>query len=150
MTENLDKIDPVEKTDIGPAMLQLAGQSGRRGIIIIISDFFVKLDDLEDALQRLRYDRHEVVLMQVLHPDELNFDLEGMVRFVGIEDEDIFLTRPNDIRQAYLAALNRFNDELEDICDRNRTERLLCDTSRPMAELFADYLQQRTVTRRRF
>jgi len=150
MTSTLDEIDPVDKTAIGPSLLHLAGQAGRRGIIIILSDFFVNLQDLEDSLQRLRYDKHEVVLMQVLHHDELNFDLPGMVRFVGLEDEDQFLTRPQDVRNAYLAALNRFNDKVEEICEANGCERVLCDTSRPMAELFADYLQQRTLTRRRW
>ena len=150
MTETLDDVEPVKKTAIGPSMLDLAGRAGRRGIVVVLSDYFVDLDDLESALHRLRYDRHEVVLMQVMHHDELSFDLPGMVRFVGLEDADQFLTRPQDIRQAYLEAMNRFNARLEDICEANRCERLLCDTSRPMAELFADYLQQRSLVQRRW
>jgi len=150
MTATLDEVDPVEKTKIGPSLLELASQAGRRGIIIILSDFFVNLEDLELSLQRLRYDKHEVVLMQVLHHDELAFEMPGMVKFEGLEDEDIFLTRPQDIRSAYLDALNRFNDKVEQICEANGCERILCDTSRPMAELFADYLQQRALTRRRW
>jgi uncharacterized protein (DUF58 family) len=150
MTARLDEVDPVEKTDIGPSLLQLASQAGRRGIVIILSDFFVNVEDLEQSLQRLRYDKHEVVLMQVLHHDELAFEMPGMVKFEGLEDEDFFLTRPQDIRSAYLDALNRFNDQVEQICEANGCERILCDTSRPMAELFADYLQQRALTRRRW
>jgi uncharacterized protein (DUF58 family) len=150
MTEELDQIKPLKKTKLGPSMLHLAELAGRRGIVIILSDFFVDLDDLEQAIQRLRYDRHEVVLMHVLHHDELNFTLDGMVRFVGLEDDDQFLTRPQDIRAAYLEAVNKFNTRLDDLCDRNQCERVVCDTSRPMAELFADYLQQRSLTRRKF
>ena len=150
MTETLDAMDPVNKTKIGPSLMDLAARAGRRGIIVIFSDFFVDLADLEAALQRLRYDRHEVVLMQTLHADELNFNLPGMVRFVGLEDEDAYLTRPDDIRMAYLEALKKHGEELSRICETNACERVVCDTSRNMAELFADYLQKRGLTHRRW
>ena len=148
MTEVLDAVKPREKTSISDPLLTLANRAGRRGIVIILSDFFVDLDDLEQALQRLRYDKHEVVLVQILHRDELTFELPGTVRFVGLENDEQFLTRPDDIRQAYLDVLNRFNGRLEAICQANRCERLLADTSRSMAEILADYLQQRAATRR--
>jgi len=149
ISETLDAVQPVRKTAIGQAMVDLAGRTGRRGIVIVLSDFFVDLDDLEAALQRLRYQKHEVVLFQVLHHDELQFELPGMVRFVGLEADEHFLTRPQDVRAAYLEALGRFNDRLGEICESNQCERVLCSTRRPMGELFADYLQQRKVTHRR-
>ncbi|MFT7514313.1 MAG: hypothetical protein ACI9QL_003534, partial [Candidatus Omnitrophota bacterium] len=149
MSEMLDKIEPTKKTKIGPSMMELAGRAGRRGIVVVLSDFFVDLEDLKDALQRLRYDKHEVVLMQVLHNDEIEFNLPGMVRFVGLEEDEQFLTRPDDVRTAYLEAMNAFNDELESICEANQCERLVCDTSRSMAEMFADYLHARSLNFRR-
>jgi uncharacterized protein (DUF58 family) len=150
MTETLDAVEAQEKTAIGPVMTELAGRAGRRAIIIVFSDLFVDLDDLEAALQRLRYARHEVVLFQVLHHDELHFDLGGMVRFVGLEEDERIMTRPEDIRRAYLASLQRFNTRLETICESNHCERVLCDTSQPMEQLFANYLQQRSRVRRRW
>jgi uncharacterized protein (DUF58 family) len=149
MTEELDRVEPVKKTKIGDCLLDLAGRAGRRGIIVIISDFFVDLKDLEESLQRLRYDRHEVVLMQVLHHDELTFDIPGMVKFVGLESADEYLTRPEDIKHAYLEAFNGFNTRLGELCDANQCERIVCDTSDSMAALFANYLEQRTLVRRR-
>ena len=149
MSHMLDEIKPTKKTNMGPSLLDLAGRAGRRGIVVILSDFFADLDDLAAGLQRLRYDKHEVVLMQVLHHDEIEFNLPGMVRFVGLEDDDQFLTRPDDVRNAYLEAMTNFNDQLEEICEANQVERLVCDTSRSMAELFADYLQARSLRRGR-
>ena len=150
MSELLDQVKPVKKTRIGPSMLDLAGRIGRRGIVIVYSDFFVDLDDLNHALQRLRYDRHEVVLMQTMHHDELDFSFPGMVRFLGLEEEDFFVTRPDDVREAYLDAMNEFNRKLAEICESNRCERILCDTSRNMGELFADYLHARSLSHRRW
>jgi uncharacterized protein (DUF58 family) len=150
MVELLDRTQPVEKTGIGAALTELAGRIKRRGIVIILSDLFVDLDDLERSLQRLRFDRQEVVLFQVLDHDEIHFELDGMIRFRGLEDLSDLLTRPEDVRAAYLEAFNRFNDRLARVCESNRCERLVCDTSRPMEELFADYLQKRSLIRRRW
>lgn len=148
ISEALDKVEAVRKTAIGESMVDLAGRTGRRGIVIVMSDFLVDLDDLEKALQRLRYQKHEVVLMQVMHHDELHFDLPGMVRFEGLEADEHFLTRPSDVRAAYLEAMNAFNGRLAGICEANQCERVLCDTGRALGELFADYLQQRKATHR--
>jgi uncharacterized protein (DUF58 family) len=148
MTEHLDRVDPVEKTRMADCLMELAGRMGRREIIMIFSDFFTDLDALESAIQRMRYQKHEVVLFQVLHADELDFDLSGMVKFVGLEDRDELLMQPEDLREAYLTALRRFNARFEDICRQNRVERILVDTRRNMAETFVDYLNQRSLLNR--
>jgi uncharacterized protein (DUF58 family) len=150
MTDTLDRAKPVKKTKMGPALLDLAGRAGRRGIVIIFSDFLADLDDLEQALQHLRYHRHEIVLMQVMHHDELTFDLPGLVRFIGLEDPGELLTRPEDVKATYLEALRRFNHRLQEVCEANHVERVLCDTSRDMGEIFADYLQKRMMIHKRW
>jgi uncharacterized protein (DUF58 family) len=144
MTEHLDQIQPVNKTQMSECLMELAGRMKRREIVVILSDFFTGLDALEAALQRLRYNRHEVVLMQVMHHDELAFEFDGMVKFVGLEVPDELITQPGELRRAYLRALGQFNDQLADICQRNRIERVLVDTSRDMGQVFVDYLNQRS------
>lgn len=144
MTNHLDEIKPVQKTRMAECLAELTGRMGRREIVMIFSDFFTPLDDLEPVLQRMRYNRHEVVLFQVMHHDELTFDLGGMIKFVGLEVPDQVLAQPEELRRGYLRAVNRFNAHLEEICQRNRIERVLVDTSRNMAELFVDYLNQRS------
>jgi uncharacterized protein (DUF58 family) len=148
MTEHLDEIEPVEKTDLGACLNEIAGRMGRREIVMIFSDFFGDLATLEKAIHRLRYNKHEVVLFQVLHHDELEFQFDGMVKFIGLEIPEELLTQPEELRQGYLEALNRFNTELEEICLRNGCERFSVDTSRPMTELFIDYLNQRSMVQR--
>jgi hypothetical protein len=146
MTQHLDEIEPREKTSMTDCLFDLAARMGRREIVMIFSDFFVdNLDDLEHAIQRLRYNKHEVVLFQTLHHDELVFEFDGMIKFIGLEVPDELLAQPDDLKRGYLAALNRFNHELEDIAQRNRCERILVDTRRPMAEALVDYLNRRSL-----
>ena len=144
MTESLDQVKSNNKTNIAKTLGEVSAKIGRRSIVVVISDFFVEIEDLKDALQRLRYDNHEVVLMHVMHQDELRFDMDGMIRFIGLEDPDQLLTRPHDIRDAYLEAVEKFMVDFQKLCDANRCEYVLCDTSKDLGVTFAQYLQQRS------
>lgn len=148
MTQHLDSIEPVRKTRLADCLMELAGRMRRREIVMIFSDFFTDLDQLEAVLQRMRYSRHEVVLFQVLHRDELHFEFDGMIKFVGLELPEELLTQPNELRRSYLQALERFNTRFEEMCQQNRVERVLVDTSRDMGEVFVDYLNQRSLRNR--
>ena len=148
ITEHLDTIEPVRKTRMADCLSEAQGRMGRREIAMIFRDFFTDLDALEESLQRFRYDKHEVVLFQVLHHDELTFEFDGMVKFRGLETDAELLTQPSELRKRYLDALERFNDRLVDICGRNRIERVLVDTSRDRADVLIDHLNERSLVHR--
>ena len=149
MSSHLDEAQPVEKTEMETCLNELATRMGRREIVVIFSDFFTDLAGVEAAVQRMRYHRHEVVLIQVLHHDELHFEFDQMTKFIGLEIDEDLLAQPEDLRQGYLEAVHRFLEELGDIAQRNSCERVLVDTSRPLTETFADYLNRRAATIRR-
>jgi len=144
MTELLDESEPVGKTSMADCLMELCGRMKRREIVFILSDFFTDPDALEPPLQRMRYNRHEVVLFQVMHHDELAFEFEDMTKFVGLEIPEELLAQPDQIRRAYLRAVERFNGRMEEMCQRNRIERVLVDTSENMGMVLADYLNQRS------
>jgi len=144
MTELLDQSEAANKTSMADCLTELVGRMKRREVVMIFSDFFTELEPLEAALQQLRYHRHEIVLFQVMHHDELAFEFDDMTKFVGLEVPDELLAQPDQIRDAYLRAMNRFNDDLEILCQRNRIERVLVDTSLDMGTVLVDYLNQRS------
>lgn len=143
ITEALDTTPAVGKTSLAGPLIDLAPSLGRRGVVVILSDLLGDVDAVETAMQRLRFDRHDVVLLQVMHRDELAFDLRGIVRFMGLEDFGTVISRPVEVRKSYLAALQRHRDALAAAASRNRAELMLCPTDRPLEQMFADYLQQR-------
>jgi uncharacterized protein (DUF58 family) len=148
MTDHLDAIKPVEKTRLPECLTELVGRMKRREIVMVFSDFFTDLDALEAALQRMRYSRHEVVLFQIMHHDELAFEFSGMIKFLGLEVPGELLAQPEVLRRGYLKAVEQFNDRFEQICQRNAVERILVDTSRNMGEVFVDYLNKRSLLNR--
>jgi uncharacterized protein (DUF58 family) len=145
MTERLDTVQPTRKTRLPECLLDLCGRFGRRSIVLVFSDFFTDVEQLAAALERMRYSRHEVVLFQVLHPDELEFRFEGNVKFRGLEVDEQLLTQPAELRKRYLEALARFNEKLEDACTRNKVERVVVDTGRDPAEVLVDYINARSL-----
>jgi hypothetical protein len=81
----------------------------------------------------------------VMHHDELAFELDGMVKFVGLETSDEFLAQTDDLRRGYLDAVRQFNEHFEEIAQRNGCERVLVDTRRGVADSLIDYLNKRSM-----
>ncbi|HEV3004486.1 MAG TPA: DUF58 domain-containing protein [Pirellulales bacterium] len=146
----LADVEPKRPTKLGECLAELAGRLRRREIVMVFSDFFSELASLAAALDRLRFQRHEVVLFQTLHHDELAFEFDGCVKFVGLETTEAHLTDAHELRRAYLAALARYHARFDELCGERRVERVLVDTSRNVGEVLVDYLNQRGLRRRRW
>jgi uncharacterized protein (DUF58 family) len=143
----LENLAPREKTAMGPLLHDLASQLKRRGLVFLISDCFDEIDQLLDGVQHLRFGGHEVIVFHVLHPDEVDFPFDGMVKFVGMEEPLQRLTRPQLIKPAYQRAVKQFLNELQLGLERNRCDYVLLNTGRPMAESLTEYLARRLKVR---
>ena len=132
-----------EKTAIGPLLHELAQKIRRRGLVFLISDCFDDVDSIMGALRHLRFQGHEVTVFHVLHPDEIGFPFDGMIRFAGMEDRLELLTRPRLIRPAYIRAMKTYLQDLRRGCEMNRCDYLLMNTARPLAESLTEYLARR-------
>ena len=149
MTQHLDQVSPVEKTNMAECLTDLTGRMGRREIVFIFSDFFTDLGLLEAALQRMKFNRHEVVLFHVLHHDERSFEFDGMIKFLGLEEQTEYLTQSENIREGYLDAFREYETRFDDICRRNAVEFVRFDTSHHLGDDLIEYLNQRTQFRLR-
>ena len=139
----LESTQPQEKTAIAPLLHDLAGQIRRRGLVFLISDCFDDVEDLLAGLRHLRFQGHEVIVFHVLHPDETDFPFDGMIRFDGLEEKIDLRTRPHLIRPAYLRTLQAYLKQIRTGCEANRCDYVLMNTSRPLAEVLAEYLARR-------
>jgi uncharacterized protein (DUF58 family) len=139
----LEDVEPRDKTAIAPLLHDLAQQIRRRGLVFLISDCFDDVEALLGGLQHLRFGGHEVTVFHVLHPDEIDFPFNGMVKFDGMEDGIKLLTRPQLIRPAYERALKKYLEELQQGCERNRCDYVPMNTGRPLSETLTEYLARR-------
>lgn len=145
ISEQIDLTTAVEKTSMS-VLTELVGRFGRREIVVIISDFFADTDELEDVIQRLRYDKHEVVLFHVLHGDEIGFRFDGEATFVGLEGNESVTTRLDDVRTDYLQSFTEFVERVRAGAASNRGEYVQVATNRDLGETLTEYLDRREKT----
>jgi uncharacterized protein (DUF58 family) len=149
ITARLAAFQPGNATRIGPRLHELAGQIKRRGIVILLSDFFDDEAEVLHGIQHLRFDGHEVIVFQILDPQELELPFAGLVEFEGLENLPKLVTRPAEIRASYLRELQQFLQNLRQGCERNQCHYTLVNTAQPLHETLAAYLafRRRTATR---
>ncbi|MFO0843136.1 MAG: DUF58 domain-containing protein [Gemmataceae bacterium] len=127
----LNKGPGKERTALAPIFHDLAERITRRGIIVILSDCFDGLDDILAGLKHLRHKRHEVLLLQVLDPAELEFPFQEATLFRGMEQEPELLTDPRSLRDGYLDNLTGFLEQLRTGCLMQNIDYVQLRTSWP-------------------
>jgi uncharacterized protein (DUF58 family) len=140
---------PSRQTHIGSVLHDMARQIQRKGIVILISDFFDDETEVLDGIQHLRFGGNEVIVFHVMDPYELEFPFTGLVEFEGLEEMPKLMARPNEIRKSYLRELEAFRLRLRDGCERNQCHYTLVNTAQPLHEMLSAYLafRLRTATR---
>ena len=143
MIDLLDRSTATGPAAIAPTTLQVASRLGRRALVIIVSDFFSRASDIRDALARLRHDRHELICLRVLHPDEQSFPFKNWSLFQGLEGERGYLCEPAMMRKKYLANFDRHSRELTTICRSMSADLHVMTTDLPIADALRRFLKAR-------
>jgi uncharacterized protein (DUF58 family) len=139
----LERAQPNRQTELGSVLETLSEQSKQRGMTIILSDLLTNLDDFRDGLRRLQYRGHEILVLHVLDPDELELPFNDLVMFRDIEGQEELLAEPWAFRKAYQAAMVQFLDEVRGGCGKRGIEYLLLRTDQPLADALSHYLHAR-------
>jgi uncharacterized protein (DUF58 family) len=144
----LEKTMPGGETVMAPLWHELAGHHmKRRGMIFILSDLFDNLDSLMKALQHLRHRHHEVVLLHVLAPEELEFPYKRLTQFRNLEArENKVLVDARRLREDYLHSFAKFRDELKQRAGKLRIDYHLLRTDDPVDRALGIYLSRRQNT----
>ena len=111
-------------TNIAHVLHQVAGQIHQRSLVIIFSDMLEnsqnpeKLQELFAAIQHLKYAKHEVIIFNVSDKQkELEFNFDNRPHhFIDIESGEHLRVHPGKIREAYIAALQKYRHEIELKC----------------------------------
>src|SRR5438034_6529429 len=104
---------PGRKTAAGLIFHELAQRLTKRGVVIVLSDFFDDPASLAAGLTHLRHRKHDVILLHVLDAAELEFPFRGPTEFLGLEEFPGLPADPETIRSAYLRELSHFRQALE-------------------------------------
>ncbi len=149
IVQALEETEPRGATGVGDVLSWIGGRLSRRGIVIVLSDFFEDLDRLVQGMRQLTHAGHEPILFQVVDPQELEFDYERLLRLDGLEGLGRLKVDPKSLRAAYREAIRRHRDEIARQARALSLDFVSMSTSTPVDVALSTYLAHRTARARR-
>jgi uncharacterized protein (DUF58 family) len=134
---------PVPKTTIAKQLHDIALLMKRRSFVVLISDLFSDVDDIMAGLDHIKFDGHNVVVIQTLDPYELEFPFKGTWRFDGLEGEEPLTTQTDRIKETYLADLKQYLDDLHSRCAGSHIDYTVANTKRPLDAVLSEVVLKR-------
>src|ERR1700722_6356139 len=140
----LEQTRPGGETALAPLWNRLAGQLRRRGMVVILSDCFESLPPLLHALRHLRHSGQEVLLLQVLAPEEIEFPFDRLTQFRSLEREaEQTVLDARAARGEYLRNFEAFCRELRTQAAGMQIDYHLLRTDAPVDRALGFYLSKR-------
>lgn len=139
----LNKIKPEGLTSTFRCLDSVADKIKKRGLTIIISDFFDDLNSILNALKHIHFKKNEVIVFQILDPIEKNFGFDSDSIFVDIETGEEITTQPHQIQRAYQQAMSEYLSKLKSECLNYGIEYNLIDTNQPFDRALISYFAKR-------
>jgi uncharacterized protein (DUF58 family) len=139
----LERATPRGESRLGKAMNEVADRLGRRSLVIAASDCFHPVATIREGLARLRHDRHEAIVLQVLDRDEVDFPFRKWSRFRGLEGERARLVEPALVRRVYLDNFRRHRQQLAETCRAMGAEFYSFVTDKPLIDSVTQFLHRR-------
>ena len=143
MLEHIGSSSNQEKTSAGPIFHELAERLTRRGVVIVLSDLFDDPESLLTGLKHFRHRRHDVIVMHVLDPAELDFPFQQPTLFKGLEALGELLVDPARLRKAYCQEFDKYQKTVAGGCQSLGADYVLMRTDRPIDVALTAYLHQR-------
>ena len=112
----LTESEPAGVADAGAVLREVTGSLGRRGVVFYISDCLDELDGLVAGIKTLKTQKHDVAIIQVLDPAEIDFHFTQPTLFRGLEGLAEVTTDPPAVRAEYLKNFQAHQAELAVAC----------------------------------
>ncbi len=126
-------------TDLNATLRSFALRERRAGLVFVITDLFSPTGYVE-GLNMLRAKGHEIVLLHVLCPDEINPPHTGDLRLVDVETGQAReITLDASLHSLYRQRLETWLDEVRDTCLKRQIAYLMISTETPLDKvIFSD------------
>lgn len=148
VANELQQVPRWNKTGIGRVLDQIAEKLTHRSVVLLLTDCFDDLDAIKKGLRHLRYKKHEVIVLQMMDPQEIDFPFEDVTLFKGLEEAGQLITEPRALRDGYLEQLKAFTDDLKKLCRGMNIDFRRFDTADPLDVSLSQFLADRAAVAR--
>jgi uncharacterized protein (DUF58 family) len=115
----------------------------RRGLKVLISDFYFDADALLPAIGHFEHFGHELILFHVLTPLEHHLPVSGPIRFRDMETGEEIVTHSEQIRGEFTAAVTAWQAELQKLAAMHNHDYVPVTTDTPLTSVLRDYFRKR-------
>jgi uncharacterized protein (DUF58 family) len=139
----LEQAEPRARTDFAKPMRYFQELLSRRGMVLIVSDFWEPPESIIRTIEPLRFRGNEVVLFHVLDPEDVHPKLNGPSILIDMETEAQLEVTPDYSKQEYR---EKIQAHLTDLRDRTQAAGMiyyLLMTDRPLDAALREYLTLR-------
>lgn len=130
-------------TQVGQDLFRLVQTFTRRGLAVVISDFFTANDTSLELLSQLHAQRQEVIVFHTLAPEELDLPYEGEFIMEDSETAEEVLVHADDFRTEYQRRVAAFCDRVRQACIQLEIEYHRLRTDEPLDVALIAYLEKR-------
>jgi uncharacterized protein (DUF58 family) len=137
----IEKAEPGTRTDFAKPFFHFQNFLHRRGLVIVISDFYEDPDKIIKTVEPLRFKGNEVVLFHVLDPQEIAPKFREPVLLVDMEQPTTSLeVSPEYARREYKRKIDSHIEALSSKARSHGLDYFLMNTGRPLDEGLREYL----------
>lgn len=141
---NLSILESGGVTDLTHSLHQLAEILTRRGIVVIISDFYDQPDRMQEAFQHLRFKGHDLVAFHVLDQNELDFDFNDPVLLLeDAETQEQMPVLPDVVMDGYRERMRKHIDDMRRCASANHVDYEMMTTKQPLDFALFSFLSRR-------
>jgi uncharacterized protein (DUF58 family) len=139
----LEQAEPRARTDFGKPLQHFQQLLHRRGIVIVISDFYEQPETIVHAIEPLRFHGNDVVLFHILDPQEIRPVLKGPALLVDLETDQGIEVIPEYVKTAYRAKMDAHIGQLRARTRAAGMDYHLLVTDQPLDTALREYLSLR-------
>jgi len=139
----LDRLRIGRETNLSRPLHQLADRLSKRGMVVLISDLLDDPDEVIRGLKHFQFRGTDVIVFQVLDPDELKFPFERATRFEDLETSEEIMAVPTIVRDDYLKAVGELIDRYKRELGGAGIDYQLLSTDQPLELALMSYLSTR-------
>jgi uncharacterized protein (DUF58 family) len=139
----LEQAEPAARTDFGKPMQHFQQFLNRRGIVLVISDFYEQPEAIVKAVEPLRFHGSEVVLFHVLDPEEIQPKLRGPAILVDLETNQKLEVIPDYVKTQYRAKMDTHLQQMRERAQAAGLGYHLLTTDKPLDKALTEYLSLR-------
>jgi uncharacterized protein (DUF58 family) len=140
LVAELENAEPASTTGIAQALSECHSLFKQRGRLVILSDFWDDQAGTLDALSRFQHRKFETLLLQIVHPHELDLPGVHAARFQDMETREVIEVEPEEIRVAYRESMRKLVEGLARDANNRRVSHALVRSDRPYLDAIEAYL----------